>query len=94
MIKEFKCLECQKIQEISIHTSDIVDSRGKLNLDEYTKRLKEDRLCECGGLLKNQFTTSLHMIDDPYFREGCYQTHPKYTSDSWNTIHNRNKYGI
>lgn len=56
MIYNYKCQSCGEISEIAISTYDIIDNVGRVNQDALTKRMYEDRFCECGGRLKKLLT--------------------------------------
>ena len=59
MIYEFTCIECGGKQDISIPTWDLHNKTKHslgIDMDALDKRLKEERRCECGGLLKKNLT--------------------------------------
>jgi len=68
MIYGFKCEACGESQDIKIPTWDIHNkTKHSLGIDpiKLSKRLSEERECECGGKLKRQLTT----LGDPMFVE-------------------------
>lgn len=65
MIYDYKCSKCSKIEEVEISTYDILNKFGIVDQDELTKRIYEDRFCECGGKLKKLFSKA----QDPMFFE-------------------------
>jgi len=52
MIYNYKCDKCDKIEEISISTYDIMDKYGRVDQNKLTQRMYEQRFCECRGELK------------------------------------------
>ena len=52
MIYNYRCQQCNLVQEREIQTHDIMDSQGRVNQKKLTERMYSDMYCECGGQLK------------------------------------------
>lgn len=54
---DFRCADCEKVQEIFISSTDI-PHKGVvvLDKDELQKKIDAERFCECGGKLKRIYS--------------------------------------
>lgn len=72
---DFRCLECNKEQEVFISSTDI-PHKGVIILDKdaLQKKIDEERFCECGGKLKRVYSTkpldSVWVSDSGYVQNG------------------------
>ena len=53
---DYKCIECEKIHEVEVQTSDIMDGVGRVNQKILSERINEQRFCACGGELRKVFS--------------------------------------